>query len=259
MSEPLDQEQVPDQYREQMESLQRQLTEAQEAMARFDGISADPATLKAALQMHEQYTDPVNGAAYREAMARQWGVLREGQSLDDLRAINEQIAAAQSAGGFDFDDPDSIDPQQFIQMLDKRYASNEALRNQNEELRRQLEARDERAAMESDLRALDAQERALWRSLEGEDIEITDFDKEATRAILKDRLTRDLVDGNNFHTAFEDAWMAYRSGVDARAKQLMQQQSRKPKVSDDGVTPGEGTPVTDHASAMKRLSEVFNN
>lgn len=255
---PFDPAAYPEEVRPLVEQAKQQYEEAQKAAARFDGINADPETLRQALTMHQQYTDPVRSEEYRTDMARQWGVLQEGQSLDDLRKINAEIGQyrTQQDPFASMPDPDEITPEQFLSMLDTRYASPSALDDRLKAVEQKFADDAQKREMENDMRALDQQERALWKSLDGKDDDVTEWDKEMVRAVLKDRLQRDMVDGNNFHTAVEDAYNSYRTGVDARAAELMKRQRQNPRTrTETGATPGATKPVTDMASAMAAIRE----
>ena len=255
---PFDPAAYPEEVRPLIEQAKQQYEEAQKAAARYEGINADPETLRQALTMHQQYTDPVRSEAYRTDMARTWGLLQEGQSLDDLRNINAEIGQyrTQQDPFASMPDPDEITPEQFLSMLDTRYASPAALDDRLKAVEEKFTADAEKREMQNDLRALDQQQRALWKNLDQQGVEVSDWEKGMVQAVLENRLKSDLVDGNNFHTAYEDAYNALRTGVDARAAELMKSQRQNPRTrTETGATPGATTPVTDMATAMAAIRE----
>jgi hypothetical protein len=235
----LNPEDFPEELREQVEAANAEYDQAVEAASRYEGLDGDPEVLRRAKTMYDQYTDPVRARSYREQMARDWGILQEGQSLDDLRALNEQVA--NYPGEPDPFYADGVDPdaQAAMQMLDQRYLSRQEVEALRKEMKEMMSAAERERRLEADGMALEAQERDLYRRLQAEGVTLSDTARQQIQAIAEHRLSSGQVDGNNFHTTIEDSYAMFQQVVAEQAAELARQQAAAPKVTDPASqTPG---------------------
>lgn len=252
----LNPEDFPEDVRDQIEAANAEYDQAVAAASRYEGIDADPETLRRAATMYQQYTDPVRAREYREQMARDWGILQEGQSLDDLRAINEQIASYPGEADPFYGQEVDPDAQAAMQMLDQRYLSRQEIDKIRKEMRDMLGEAERNRRMEQDGAALENQERELFRRLQGEGISLDDRAREAIQAIAEHRLSSGQVNGNNFHTTIEDSYTQFQEIVAAQAAELARRAAEAPKVTDPASqTPGNAPDITDIESATKYAAQ----
>lgn len=256
--DPFDIEAYPEEARELAKLAAQRYQETQATAAKYQGIELDPENLKRAADMFSAYTDPQRSSQYRELMARQWDVLPEGMTLDELGDLAKQVVAAREAE-MPMQYGDEMDPAQFYKALEDGLMSR--VREEFKSYQQQQDERMLEAQMNRDVEEITAQEQRLYKQLEKDGRSVSDKERELLEARIALRLQREELNAENYQSFVKETWEDLENYVSERAAEILKIQGKAPRTEGkkESATPGGKTVVTDFKSAQKYLDEMFPN